>query len=268
MKAIPAALQGVVAEAHASIRGMPARQKLTYVDDARSVGRRIRQARTAAGLSQRDLSFPGCTPAYISRIEKGERVPSLQILREFATRLGASEGYLATGREAAAEAPLVSARAALRLGEVAQARESLDAALAGARTDAERAAASALYGEVALYESDAVAAIEALERALQLIRSLSGVTRRSLMRSGGRTRVRTSMSRRSVSSSDNYERARTAKDLTNKIRFGALLANAYSDSGNFARSEEVLGDLIAEVRVLLIRLPGRGSIGRSRACIR
>ena len=196
-------------------------QKLTYVDDARSVGRRIRQARTAAGLSQRDLSFPGCTPAYISRIEKGERVPSLQILREFATRLGASEGYLATGREAAAEAPLVSARAALRLGEVAQARESLDAALAGARTDAERAAASALYGEVALYESDAVAAIEALERALQLIRSLSGVTRRSLMRSGGRTRVRTSMSRRSVSSSaTTNERARRRISPT---RFASVL---------------------------------------------
>jgi len=33
--------------------------------------------------------------------------------------------------------------------------------------------------------------------------------------------------------------------MTNRIRFGALLANAYSDTGNFARSEEVLGDLIA-----------------------
>jgi len=61
------------------------------------VGRRLREARLAAGMSQRELSFPGCTAVYICRIERGDRVPSLQLLRERARRLGVDEEYLATG---------------------------------------------------------------------------------------------------------------------------------------------------------------------------
>ncbi len=48
-------------------------------------------------MSQRELSFPGCTAVYICRIERGDRVPSLQVLRELANRLGVEEDYLATG---------------------------------------------------------------------------------------------------------------------------------------------------------------------------
>ena len=57
------------------------------------------EARERAGLSQRQLSFPGCSPAYISRIEAGDRIPSLQLLRKMGQRLGVSEDYLATGKE-------------------------------------------------------------------------------------------------------------------------------------------------------------------------
>ena len=57
-------------------------------------------AREAAGLSQRELAFPGCSAAYISRIERGERIPSLQVMRELARRTGVSEQALAFGREA------------------------------------------------------------------------------------------------------------------------------------------------------------------------
>jgi transcriptional regulator with XRE-family HTH domain len=69
----------------------------SHVDDPASVGRRLRDARLAAGLSQRQLSFPGCSAAYISRLEAGDRVPSLQLLRKIAAKLGADEQYLATG---------------------------------------------------------------------------------------------------------------------------------------------------------------------------
>lgn len=51
----------------------------------------------AAGLSQRQLSFPGCSAAYISRLEAGDRVPSLQLLRKLAAKLNADDEYLATG---------------------------------------------------------------------------------------------------------------------------------------------------------------------------
>src|SRR6186713_713953 len=71
----------------------------SHVDDPVAVGRRLKDARLAAGLSQRQLSFPGCSAAYISRLEAGDRVPSLQLLRKLAAKLNADEQYLATGVE-------------------------------------------------------------------------------------------------------------------------------------------------------------------------
>ena len=51
------------------------RPRTPHYDDPVAVGRRLHAAREAAGISQRDLAFPGCSAAYISRIERGERVP-------------------------------------------------------------------------------------------------------------------------------------------------------------------------------------------------
>jgi transcriptional regulator with XRE-family HTH domain len=75
------------------------RARIPHVDDPLAAGRRLVSARESKGLSQRDLAFPGCSAAYISRIERGERVPSLQVLRELARRCGVSEAYLAWGDE-------------------------------------------------------------------------------------------------------------------------------------------------------------------------
>src|SRR5918992_5721328 len=98
------------------------RQKSTHVDDPRAVGERLRAARERASLSQRQLSFPGCSPAYISRIESGDRIPSLQLLRELGRRLGVTEDYLATGADVSQrEASTVEAEVALRLGELDEA---------------------------------------------------------------------------------------------------------------------------------------------------
>src|ERR671919_418515 len=93
------------------------RQKSTHVDSPEAVGRRLREAREKAGLSQRQLAFAGCSPAYISRIEAGDRTPSLQLLRELGKRLGVSADWLATGAEVDPAAdPLLEAKLALRLG--------------------------------------------------------------------------------------------------------------------------------------------------------
>lgn len=75
------------------------RPRTPHYDDPHAVGRRLYEGRVAAGLSQRELAFPGCSAAYISRIERGERVPSLQVLRELARRIGMTETVLAYGRE-------------------------------------------------------------------------------------------------------------------------------------------------------------------------
>jgi transcriptional regulator with XRE-family HTH domain len=89
----------------------------SHVDDPAAVGRRLRDARIEAGLSQRQLSFPGCSAAYISRLEAGDRVPSLQLLRKLAQKLNADEQYLATGEERIEQMPpeLVETEVELRL---------------------------------------------------------------------------------------------------------------------------------------------------------
>jgi transcriptional regulator with XRE-family HTH domain len=76
-------------------QGMP-RSLTSHI--APGLGDRLTSARERAGLSQRQLSFPGCTSAYVSRIEAGERNPSLQILHELADRLDCDRDWLATGR--------------------------------------------------------------------------------------------------------------------------------------------------------------------------
>src|SRR2546428_12252420 len=63
------------------------------------VGARLKRLRVAQGFSQRDLSSPGVSYAYISRIEAGARTPSLQALRKLGQKLGGSGGDLGTGRD-------------------------------------------------------------------------------------------------------------------------------------------------------------------------
>jgi transcriptional regulator with XRE-family HTH domain len=75
------------------------RPRTPHYDDPVAVGARLHAAREAAGISQRELAFPGCSAAYISRIERGERIPSLQVMRELARKVGISEAELAYGRE-------------------------------------------------------------------------------------------------------------------------------------------------------------------------
>jgi transcriptional regulator with XRE-family HTH domain len=87
------------------------RARTPHYDDPAAVGKRLFEAREAAGLSQRELAFPGCSAAYISRIERGERIPSLQVMRELARRTDVSEHELAFGREPLDEAVAERVRA-------------------------------------------------------------------------------------------------------------------------------------------------------------
>jgi transcriptional regulator with XRE-family HTH domain len=65
----------------------------------KSLGDRVRRLREERGLSQRDLSEPGISYAYISRIEAGVRNPSEKALRMLASKLGVSPLYLETGSD-------------------------------------------------------------------------------------------------------------------------------------------------------------------------
>ena len=64
-----------------------------------SVGERLKRLRVERGLSQRQLSAPGISYAYISRIEAGARRPSVKALRMLAVKLGVTAQYLETGSQ-------------------------------------------------------------------------------------------------------------------------------------------------------------------------
>src|SRR5688572_9021754 len=64
-----------------------------------TIGVRLRRLRLERRLSQRELSAPGVSYAYISRIEAGTRQPSVKALRKLAAKLGVSADYLETGSE-------------------------------------------------------------------------------------------------------------------------------------------------------------------------
>src|SRR6184192_3400817 len=68
-----------------------------------TIGPRLKRLRLERGLSQRELSAPGVSYAYISRIEAGARQPSVKALRKLARKLGVSADFLETGKEVRAD---------------------------------------------------------------------------------------------------------------------------------------------------------------------
>lgn len=220
----------------------------SHIDDAHEVGRRLKEARLAAGFSQRGLAFEGCSPAYISRLEAGERVPSLQLLRKIAAKLGADENYLATGVVMERSRPqlLVDAEVALRLDDLALAEELFGQAW---KTGDTRTRAEALggLGRLAFRRGDTLAAIESIEEALEADPSLR-ISAPGLSDTLGRAYATAGQPEAAIGI---FERAlgsaRDRGDAFEERRFGVLLSNALIDSGNYGRAEEVLGSALAQL---------------------
>jgi len=63
-----------------------------------TVGARILATRKEKGLSQRAISSEHVTVPYISRIENGQREPSVKAIRKIAEKLGVDAVWLETGR--------------------------------------------------------------------------------------------------------------------------------------------------------------------------
>src|SRR5438094_1062890 len=98
------------------------------------VGARLKRLRLQRGLSQRDLSPPGVSYAYTSRVEAGARTPSVKALRKLAQKLEVSVEYLETGRDIREvddrELRLADAELELRLSDdVSGAEEKLESIL-------------------------------------------------------------------------------------------------------------------------------------------
>jgi tetratricopeptide (TPR) repeat protein len=227
------------------------RRKSTHVDDPAAVGRRLREARDRAGLSQRQLSFEGCSPAYISRIEAGERIPSLQLLREMGRRLGVSEDWLATGldRDVLAEdRTLLDAEIALRFNEVDNAERLYSQVLESATTNNERSRALAGLGQIAFERGEPRRSVQYLENALS-IAGADATDQPSLADTLGRAYAMLDDLEPAIRLfRHSLDRASERKNSPEAVRFGVLLANAYIDNGEFAEAEGVLRQTVEKAQ--------------------
>ncbi|HVW89051.1 MAG TPA: helix-turn-helix domain-containing protein [Gaiellaceae bacterium] len=220
------------------------RSLTTHIDSPKAVGQRLREARERAGLSQRQLAFPGCTAAYISRLEAGARVPSLQMVNQLAARLDVSGQWLATGVDAAVVTPddLIDAEVALRLGETAEAEALYRAHLE--EGDPARATALAGIGQIAYREDRLDEAIVHLEDALRARnrRALADVAAVDTL---GRCYAQTgSLDAAIALFGSAVEEARAADARIEELRFSVLLANANIDAANFGAAQAVLARVI------------------------
>lgn len=222
------------------------RKKSTHVDDPREVGKRLKDARERLGLSQRQLAFPGCSSAYVSRIEAGFRTPSLQVLQLLGQRLGVSGEWLATGLEGGSreDRRLAEAEFALRLDDVEVAEGLFREAIEDAEEPRQRARALEGFGQIAFRRGDPARTVELLEEALAL-HADDLCLHTQLADTLGRAYAMIGELDSSIDVFDTcLADARRRRDRIDASRFGVLLGNALIDAADFARAEALLGETV------------------------
>src|SRR6185437_6511124 len=86
---------------------------VAYLDPGTGLGPRLREVRSAGGLSVRELARRvGCSASLISQIERGVAVPAVGVLYALAAELGSSLDYLLFGSGTATAAAVAAAAAA------------------------------------------------------------------------------------------------------------------------------------------------------------
>lgn len=223
------------------------KQKARHVDDPVALGRRLRQAREQAGLSQAALAAGDCSGAYISRIELGDRVPSLQLLREFGKRLGVSSEYLATGSIAGDDAgsALFEAEVALRLDDLPTAKRLYESALDGDVANGTRAGALAGLGQLALREGRHREAIGLLEQAVA-VGEFDPVDRPAVAESLARAYGMVGELSPAIAVLERcVERYEGTGDVLQYIRFASILGYALTDNGDLAGAQRVVARALA-----------------------
>lgn len=220
------------------------RSLTTHIDSPRELGIRLKAAREQAGLSQRQLAFPGCTAAYISRLEAGARVPSLQMINQLALRLEVTGQWLATGVDAAVLEPveLLEAEVALRLGEIDEAERLFLAHLDA--DESARPAALAGLGQISYRAGRLDEAIERLQQALEL-RGKRALVDPGAVDTLGRAYAASGSPELAIAVFESaLEEAKAAGAPMEQLRFAVLHANALIDSGAISSAERSLSEVI------------------------
>jgi tetratricopeptide (TPR) repeat protein len=221
------------------------------------VGARLKRLRVERGFSQRDLSSPGVSYAYISRIEAGARTPSVKALRKLSQKLGVSVEYLETGRDIREvddrELKLADAELQLRLdadtgpAELKLQEVLAEASAAGDRVSASRAAIG--LGLAAAHRGNHLDAVERLESALELDRvaaharpDVYTALAQSYAALGAPDRAARLLERCLSEVSES-----TPDDVTLIVRYATFLSYALTDEGDYERATEVVRDALSRV---------------------
>src|SRR3954453_18037465 len=228
---------------------------VTHDDETETIGQRLRRLRLERGFSQRELSGPGVSYAYISRIEAGARTPSVKALRMLARKLGVSVEYLETGgdlRDTDEREPrMPDAELELRLAKNVEAAESKlkaiveEAKQAGDFVSGTRAGIA--LGLAASHRGNHLDAVERLEEALEG-QPIPVAARPDAYAVLGQSYAALGAPDRAVRL---FERCLqevdegAAGDSGPYIRFAAYLSSALGDAGDHERAKEVVREALA-----------------------
>jgi tetratricopeptide (TPR) repeat protein len=225
-----------------------------------TIGKRLRRLRLERGLSQRELSEPGVSYAYISRIEGGARRPSVKALRMLARKLGVSADYLETGSEIRdtdeRELRIADAELELRLaGSSPEAEDRLarlreEALTAGDLMAASRAGIA--LGLAAASAGQYAQAIERLQHGLELA-PVSPSLRPDVFATLGHAYSASGRPDRAV---ELFEKCLAdlrdldTDDRAAEVRFTTYLSYALTDLGDLAGAQTVLDDALERAEVV------------------
>ncbi len=218
-----------------------------------TVGARLRRLRRERGLSQRDLSSPGITYAYISRIEAGARTPSVKALRMLAQKLGVTPEYLETGSELGGpdlrELRLAEQELRLRLeGELD--RDTVTAVLADAERQVDVAAATTARILLGLAAAARGEHAETIEHLSAMIGSelVTPASRADVYSTLGRAYAAAGQTRHAVALFEQALQGLAATEPQNaaaRIRYSTYLSYALTDLGELTRARAVVEELVA-----------------------
>jgi tetratricopeptide (TPR) repeat protein len=208
------------------------------------------------GLSLRGVAFPGCSPSFLSRVEAGERVPSVATLVELAGRLGVPPEEL-LGRRVDNRLPdgeVLAAEVAARLGEEGS-EAGLERLLETARKLGDVRSQSRLLealGLLATQRRTDSRAVRLLEEALAIDPLATPRERPALHRALGRALAGAGDLTRAIAvlRSAFDEVSSDPRDVPVMAQIGTYLANAYTDNGDFGEAERVLAEIISHEREL------------------
>jgi tetratricopeptide (TPR) repeat protein len=231
-------------------------QEVDYSNEAlRKLGARIRHLRRKRAMTQRDLSFDGCSYSYLARIEAGDRRPSPRVLKEIAARLGVTPeeltGEMST-QQTVRSLEVLDAMMMIRLESYDQAEELLRGVMREAEVEADGERMSEAYeglGLIAARRGEDRQAVELLEHATEVGDPPNPAQRPDLYIELARLYVASGDTARAIALMDDCAarlRSQPGRDLAKLVRYTLLLSRAYTDAGDYGSAGSVLAEALKD----------------------